>query len=133
MAIRRLIELAGSDDERIALLACDKILERAWGKPRETGGDPSADPACSEFRSAARAAMMQELAELAKPSSLSGTSGDAVRVNNHDVITPTSDRRPRREAPFGMVQQPTEEDCQPGYGDAHHGDYLGSHRWRLQT
>ena len=31
----RLIELVDSDDERVALLASEKVLERAWGKPKE--------------------------------------------------------------------------------------------------
>jgi hypothetical protein len=34
-AMNRLIELIYSQDERVALLAADKVLERAWGKPRE--------------------------------------------------------------------------------------------------
>ena len=34
-AIMRLIELVDSDDERVALLASEKVLERAWGKPKE--------------------------------------------------------------------------------------------------
>ena len=31
----RLIELVDSDDDRGALLASEKVLERAWGKPKE--------------------------------------------------------------------------------------------------
>lgn len=38
-AIRRLIELMGSPDERVASVACNAILDRAFGKPREY--DPS--------------------------------------------------------------------------------------------
>jgi len=34
-AMMRLIELVDSDDERVALLASEKVLERAWGKPKE--------------------------------------------------------------------------------------------------
>lgn len=34
-AISRLIELMHSDDERVALMAADKVLERAWGRPKE--------------------------------------------------------------------------------------------------
>jgi hypothetical protein len=34
-AIRRLIELMSSDDERVAAVACNAILDRAFGKPRE--------------------------------------------------------------------------------------------------
>jgi hypothetical protein len=34
-AVRRLIELMESDDERVAAVACNAILDRAFGKPRE--------------------------------------------------------------------------------------------------
>jgi hypothetical protein len=34
-AARRLIELIQSEDERVALMAADKVFERAWGKPRD--------------------------------------------------------------------------------------------------
>jgi len=33
--VRKLIKLIDSPDERVALMASDKILERAWGKPKE--------------------------------------------------------------------------------------------------
>lgn len=35
-ATQRLIELMRSDDERVAMVACNAILDRAWGKPKET-------------------------------------------------------------------------------------------------
>jgi hypothetical protein len=38
-AMRRLIELIRSSDERVALMAADKVLERAWGKPKEQHPD----------------------------------------------------------------------------------------------
>jgi hypothetical protein len=34
-AARRLIELIHSEDERVALMAADKVYELAWGKPKE--------------------------------------------------------------------------------------------------
>jgi hypothetical protein len=34
-AVRRLVQLMGSDDERVAVVACNAILDRALGKPRE--------------------------------------------------------------------------------------------------
>jgi hypothetical protein len=40
-AMRRLIELIGSSDERVALMAADKVLERAWGKPKVQEEDES--------------------------------------------------------------------------------------------
>ena len=33
-AVNRLIELMDSDDERVAAVACNSILDRAFGKPR---------------------------------------------------------------------------------------------------
>ncbi len=38
-AVRRLVELMASDDERVAAVACNAILDRAYGKPA-----PAADP-----------------------------------------------------------------------------------------
>ena len=40
-AARKLIELMSDDDPRIAGWASDKVLERAWGKPKEY--DPRAE------------------------------------------------------------------------------------------
>jgi hypothetical protein len=36
-----LIELIQSEDERVALMAADKVYERAWGKPKDY--DPNAE------------------------------------------------------------------------------------------
>lgn len=38
-AVRRLVELMASDDERVAAVACNAIFDRAYGKPA-----PAADP-----------------------------------------------------------------------------------------
>src|SRR5260370_5791277 len=40
-AARRLIELMQSEDERVALMAADKVFERAWRRPKEY--DPNAE------------------------------------------------------------------------------------------
>ena len=40
-AARRLIELMRSEDVRVALMAADKVFERAWGRPKEY--DPNAE------------------------------------------------------------------------------------------
>jgi hypothetical protein len=40
-AARRLIELMHSEGERVALMAADKVFERAWGRPKEY--DPNAE------------------------------------------------------------------------------------------
>jgi len=36
-AARRLIELIQSEDERVALMAADKVFERAWGPDDHLG------------------------------------------------------------------------------------------------
>ena len=41
-AMRRLIELMRSEDERVASVACNAVLERAFGKPKDY--DPAAEP-----------------------------------------------------------------------------------------
>lgn len=43
-ALLRLIELIQSPDDRVALMAADKLLERAWGKPKEAQDDKAAGP-----------------------------------------------------------------------------------------
>lgn len=35
-AMRRLVELTQSSDERVAIMASEKVLERAWGKVKES-------------------------------------------------------------------------------------------------
>ncbi len=40
-AARRLIELIQSEDERVALMAAEKVFERAWGRPKDY--DPNAE------------------------------------------------------------------------------------------
>lgn len=52
-AVRRLISLMKSDDERIAIIAADKLLERAWGKPKDFEPDKagSAAPDLSKLSS----------------------------------------------------------------------------------
>jgi hypothetical protein len=40
-AARKIVALMDSEDERVALMAADKIVERAWGRPRDY--DPKRD------------------------------------------------------------------------------------------
>jgi hypothetical protein len=47
-AARRMVELMGSKDERVALMAADKILERAWRRPKEVADEVMLDPAAAE-------------------------------------------------------------------------------------
>ena len=45
----RLIELMESDGERVALMAADKVYERAWGKPRDYDPKDGPDPNRPKF------------------------------------------------------------------------------------
>jgi hypothetical protein len=57
-AIERLVELVESADERVALMAADKVLERAWGKPKVHEEDES------PFKNMTRAERNQRVLEL---------------------------------------------------------------------
>jgi hypothetical protein len=39
-AARKMVALMGSDDHRVAYMAAEKVMERAWGKPKDF--DPNA-------------------------------------------------------------------------------------------
>jgi len=69
-AARRMVELMNSADERLALMAADKVLERAWGKPKEMPDKPPEDPEDIERRRVARALMIEYLNKLARPEPL---------------------------------------------------------------
>ena len=43
-AAETMVALLEDDDSRVRLMAADKILERAWGKPREMKDEPPPDP-----------------------------------------------------------------------------------------
>ena len=64
-AMRRLIELMASPDERVALMAADKVLERAWGKPREYDPD-SSGKRYSEMSPEERAREIERIFKLAR-------------------------------------------------------------------
>jgi hypothetical protein len=66
-----LIELMESSDERVATVACQAILDRAFGKPKDY--DPatdSLDPEVQERRRQTRANLMAALQALAVPEPL---------------------------------------------------------------
>jgi hypothetical protein len=48
-AARRLIELMQSEDERVALMAADKVYERAWGKPKDYDPNQEAPKKAAPF------------------------------------------------------------------------------------
>jgi hypothetical protein len=43
-AARKMVALMDSEDERVALMAADKVFERAWGKAREYNPEQEPEP-----------------------------------------------------------------------------------------
>jgi hypothetical protein len=70
-AARRMVELMNSDDERVALLAADKVLERAWGKAKEVSDEVMLDPAAAERAAQQRAEVISLLQRMARAEPLS--------------------------------------------------------------
>jgi hypothetical protein len=70
-AVGRLIELMESPDERVATVACQAILDRAFGKPNNyDSATYSLDPELEERRRQTRANLMAALQALAVPEPL---------------------------------------------------------------
>ena len=69
-AALRMVELMNSTDERVALMAADKVLERAWGKSKEAPDSPSDDVARGERAAEARRKLFDMLNALAVPETL---------------------------------------------------------------
>ncbi len=78
-AARRMVELMNSTDERVALMAAEKVLERGWGKVKEVIDTPE-DAVDMEKRRRAREWVLARLAELARPEPLH--EGEVVQVGN---------------------------------------------------
>jgi hypothetical protein len=62
-AARRLIGLMYSEDERVALMAADKVLDRAWGRPKEPDQPTSHEQRFAAMTPDERAADAVELVE----------------------------------------------------------------------
>jgi hypothetical protein len=73
-AIRRLVELTDSDDERVAFMASQAVLDRAFGKPRveEFGPPAGSDVLVKVRREAIRAQLVRMLDEKAAHTALAG-------------------------------------------------------------
>jgi hypothetical protein len=63
-AVRRLIELMASEDERVASVAANAILDRAFGKPRDY--DPTAEGASPKPSFDPRRYTAEQLAQIEK-------------------------------------------------------------------
>ncbi len=64
-AMGHLCRLMASDDERVALMAADKVLERAWGKPKEQKEEAKAPLDLSKVPPEALQLIKQALAMIA--------------------------------------------------------------------
>lgn len=65
-AIERLTEIAESRDERVAAVACQILLDRAWGKPKETAPiEESARPDLSNLSDKDLVTLRKLLAKMA--------------------------------------------------------------------
>ena len=68
-AARKMIALLESDDDRVVLLAAEKIMDRSWGRVKDA--DPGqADPEAAERRQKIRAEVIRMLQALAIPEPL---------------------------------------------------------------
>jgi hypothetical protein len=74
-AVRRLIELMRSDDERVAAVAANAILDRAWGRP-PVAPPPKADDDLSHLTDERLQAAIRERLETLVAAG-PGTSDDA--------------------------------------------------------
>ena len=99
-----MVELMNSPDELVALMAADKVLERARGKPKEMPDEAEADPAEQERRAEQRARVMKMLNDMAVPEPL------------HEVEPEREQRAPcRRESrdPHGSPIHPCRTNGEP--------------------
>ena len=65
-AVQRLAELMESDDERVSVVACNSILNRAFGTPRPAVEEPKDDMA-ARLASMSREERLAEMMRLLKP------------------------------------------------------------------
>jgi hypothetical protein len=79
-AIARLQELMESDDERVAAVACNSLLERAFGKPKEF--DPKSEPATGVPMFDPRAVSSEQLQLIKKALVLMQQATTVVEVQN---------------------------------------------------
>lgn len=87
-AMQRLTELVHDPDPRVALIASDKVLERAWGKPKEQKDEPKPALDLSKAPPEALQLIRQALAMIAM-------AAPATRSEVPDaVIVPNEERTP---------------------------------------
>jgi hypothetical protein len=75
-AARKMVILMDSNDEGVALMAAERVLELAWGKPRQMSDTAMVDPAATERREAAGVEVIRMLQAMAKPEPLIESEAD---------------------------------------------------------
>lgn len=91
-AMKRMVALMDSKDDRVALMAADKVLERAWGRVKEVDPAADRDPEATERRAQMRAEVIRMLQALAVPEPL--TVDNAVVVPPEDEAADQGERSP---------------------------------------
>ena len=92
-AVRRLIELMGSDDERVAAVACNSILDRALGKPREQPAEPETrfqDMTADQRLEWAEGLVARAQRVLAAPTDRASGAGSVSRRRTKDPALPST-------------------------------------------
>lgn len=87
-AMRTLIKAMDHKDKRIAIVAADKVLERAWGRVKDVDPSAAVDPEASARREQMRTEVIRMLQALAVPEPLTVDNAvvvpDAVIVEDGD-------------------------------------------------
>lgn len=81
-AMQTLIKAMDHKDKRIAIVAADKVLERAWGRVKDVDPSAAVDPEASARREQMRTEVIRMLQALAVPEPL--TPSNAVVVPPED-------------------------------------------------
>ena len=95
-AAKRLIDLINSTDERVAIVAAEKVLERAWGSPKQDTSAPELDPERQARADEAKKVVRDLLERMARgeipaaatdedlpPDRVAGPAARSGRMNSH--------------------------------------------------
>jgi hypothetical protein len=85
-AMQTLIDLMGSEDQRIAMLAAQSVLERAWGRPKEVDPNNAKSPPVIDL-SRLTPAELEVLMKLARFGAIQPADDGVGTVRNAEVET----------------------------------------------
>src|SRR3977135_3601664 len=85
-AVRRLVALMDSNDERVAVVACNSILDRALGKPREQPAETETelDDMTDEQRARWAYAVMERAKRLLEAPVIEDKTGEMLMQRGQD-------------------------------------------------